>query len=191
MQLDADRVLVRMVQNIKATMEEAAMPGHSNGWALEKEKANVCLYTRDQDRTNTPAVKVVALFDVPAEFVYMQLINPELSFDSSSSRKPSETVEYYAPDCIDPQLEFGASDSTVNLIQVVHSFLPLPLVSDRDFVCAEFYGCIDGRYTYTASSVEHPLCPTTRKYVRGNISLGGWVIDPIDPTSCQVHQPSP
>jgi len=174
-----------MVLNTNLVMNEALSPAESNGWSLEKAKSKVSLYTRDQDGINTPAVKVIAEFDCPAEFVYSQLINPELTFDNNKDRKAPETIEYFAPDSID-ESAFNATEITVNLIQVVHSYVAMPIVSDGDFVCVEFYGSIDDRFIYTINSVEHDQVRPTRKYVRGQINYSGWIIDPIEDESCIV-----
>ena len=52
--------LTSMVLNTNLVMNEALSPAESNGWSLEKAKAKVSLYTRDQDGINTPAVKALS-----------------------------------------------------------------------------------------------------------------------------------
>jgi len=55
------------------------------------------------------------------------------------------------------------------------------MVSGRDFVVASYKMVEDsGRIILGASSVEHPDCPPVKKYVRGVVEVGAWIVTPKD-----------
>lgn len=53
------------------------------------------------------------------------------------------------------------------------------MVQGRDFVVSSYKMVEeDGRIIIGASSVEHPDCPPTKKYVRGVVEVGAWILTP-------------
>ena len=72
------------------------------------------------------------------------------------------------------------------LWQVVRFVLEMPVVCQRDFVCAELVGKLGTRYLWARASVEHPLCPPTHSHVRAKVNFGGWAVEPRGADSCSV-----
>ena len=52
-------------------------------------------------------------------------------------------------------------------------------VSGRDFVIlGMIFQDNEGRLIQSGVSVEHPDCPPTKKYVRAQLHIGGWILTP-------------
>ena len=63
----------------------------------------------------------------------------------------------------------------------------VPILKDRDFVIAEWnHRQQDGKHLNAFVSVEHPQCAVQKKYVRADILMGGWLIDPAGDNSCDI-----
>ena len=91
--------------------------------------------------------------------------------------------QIFGPDVLQAS---GLTNLVVDLAQVVHLSLTLPVVAQRDFVCTELMGKLGDNFLCIRASINHPLCPETSGLVRGKIKFQGWLVEPRSDNACVV-----
>jgi len=178
-QTDATAV-ARLAVGAEAFREIQRLAGEeADGWVLAKRSEEHCVYTMKTSESSVQRLKIATgpaspFAHVPASVVWDVLLDPEFRPVWDPQLREMRMVERLAPNA---EVSYYACK------------MPVIGVYPRDWcnACAWTYDSAAREYVYVNRSVQHPLCPERRGFVRAHSSLTGYVVRPTpDNAGCSV-----
>jgi len=145
--------------------EEWKSPCGTNGWFKSSEKDNLKIFRKHRKSKSVDMIKGRCVIPFPLEKVVTEMMTRESKLKYEKNLENCKELENFGPGAL---LEYSLAKT------------PSRLVSQRD-MCMVF-GTVQldkqgGPVMISYVSVDSPLCPPIKKYVRADLASAGWIFE--------------
>lgn len=159
---------------IRINYDEWKSPCGANGWFLSSEKNNLKIFRKHRRNKAVDMIKGCCVIPFPLEKVVIEMMTRKSKLEYEKNLESCKELANYAPGAL---LEYSLAKT------------PTRLVAQRDMCMA--FGTVQldkdgGSVMISYASVESPLCPLIKKYVRCDLASAGWIFEAAGESSTRV-----
>jgi len=159
---------------IRINYDEWKSPCGTNGWFLSSEKKNYKIFRKHRRNKAVDMIKGCCVIPFPLEKVVIEMMTRKSKLEYEKNLESCKELASYAPGAL---LEYSLAKT------------PTRLAAQRDMCMA--FGTVQldedgGSVMISYVSVDSPLCPLIKKYVRCDLASAGWIFEAVGESSTRV-----